>query len=465
MEKNNLEIEKQSLKTIAQLQGITMIGNMMGSVFSILQFFYTTIVLLSIELFIIANLIFTIWNMFNDPLLGHYCDKSTRWVRKYGKRFPFIVIGMIGIIIMNVLIFFVPFANPSENQILVFLWLIIMLCLYDTFSSLVGINRMGLFIDKVRDSNDRKKAGVFSIILVPIGLLIATIFQPLIIDGLGIQNFFAWTTQALFFTVISIIIFALSLSGLRESKEMRERRVNIDASKKEEKFFRILKQALKQRSFVAIVILWITYNTTVSICGVMLSFWIIYVLGLPLTAQIIPAMLFILVAPASVPMWFYIAKKADAKKLFALGLLMLVACLIPMLWIDSLLGTTIVFALIGLSLGCQGILQPTILSDAIDESAVITGTRSEGVYMGIHVFFSRASIAFRVFIVGYIQIITGFNPEVTTQTPEVIWGLRLLMSVIPAMILLLGVIIFLIMFDVTQEKRLATQAKLKELGL
>jgi Na+/melibiose symporter-like transporter len=465
MENKDIDIEKQSLKTIAQLQGIVMISNMMASVSSILQAFYTTIVLLAIELYIIANIIFTIWNMFNDPLLGHYCDKSTRWVERYGKRFPFIVIGMTGSIVMSVIVFSVPFANPSENQILVFLWLVIILCVSDTFGSLIGINRWGLFVDKIRNADDRKKAGVFNIIFVPMGILIAVILQPIILESLGRQNLFAWSIQALFFAILAMIIFVVSIPGLRESKEMRERRVQIDTSKKEEKFFRILRQALTQRSFVAIVIMWITYSTTSSICSVMLYFWIIYVLGLPLTAQIVPSVLFIIMAPVTIPIWFYIAKKIEAKKLFACGLLIFVGSLIPMLWIDSLLGTIIIFALIGVSLGCQGILQPTIISDAIDEAAVVTGTRNEGIYIGIHVFFSRTSIAIQVSIVGIIQIITGFNPEATIQTPEAIWGLRLLMSVIPGGILLLGIIIFYILFDVTDEKRSATRARLKELGL
>ena len=44
-----------------------------------------------------------------------------------------------------------------KNQIFIFLWLLIILCLHDTFASLVAINLSGLLVDKIRDTNDRKR--------------------------------------------------------------------------------------------------------------------------------------------------------------------------------------------------------------------------------------------------------------------------------------------------------------------
>ena len=116
MEINNIENEKISTKTLFQLQAGALIGGMIGFSFTNLQFYYITIVLLSIELYIIANIIYTVWNMFNDPLLGHFCDKSTRWVMKHGKRYPFIVIGRIIWIPLTVCVFLVPFESNDYKQ-------------------------------------------------------------------------------------------------------------------------------------------------------------------------------------------------------------------------------------------------------------------------------------------------------------------------------------------------------------
>ena len=465
MEINNIENEKISTKTLFQLQAGALIAGMIGFSFTNLQFYYITIVLLSIELYIIANIIYTVWNMFNDPLLGHFCDKSTRWVMKHGKRYPFIVSGVLIGIPLTVFVFFVPFESTPANQILIFLWLLIMLCLADTFASLTEINLYGLIVDKIRDTNDRKKAGGIGVLMGTIGILLAVVFQPIILEALGRQTIFAWTMQILFFAVIAIIIFLLSLSGLSESTEMRERRLKIDTEKKDEDFFRVLKQAMKQRNFQALIILRVAYLTSYNIFVSTISFWIIYVLNLDLTANIIPMMLFILGGPITIPLWLKIGKKANAKIMFILGFLIIIVCAIPMMFIDSLIGTAIVFAILGAGAGCQAVFGLLIFSDTIEEAAIITGTRQEGIYIGINIFFIRTSIALQVFIVGIVLLITGFNPKATIQAPEALLGIRLLMSIIPGSILLTGVILFWILFNITPEKRLATQAKLKELGL
>jgi Na+/melibiose symporter-like transporter len=246
---------------------------------------------------------------------------------------------------------------------------------------------------------------------------------------------------------------------------MRERRLRIDTEKKDEDFFRVLKQAMKQRNFQALIILRVAYLTSYNIFVSTISFWIIYVLNLDLTANIIPMMLFILGGPITIPLWLKIGKKANAKIMFVLGFLIIIVCAIPMMFIDSLIGTAIVFAILGAGAGCQAVFGLLIFSDTIEEAAIITGTRQEGIYIGINIFFIRTSIALQVFIVGIVLLITGFNPKATIQAPEALLGIRLLMSIIPGSILLTGVILFWILFNITPEKRLATQAKLKELGL
>ena len=49
-----------------------------------------------IYLILIMFGIYALWDAINDPLTGNLLDRSSKFTSKYGKRFPFIVIGLIG---------------------------------------------------------------------------------------------------------------------------------------------------------------------------------------------------------------------------------------------------------------------------------------------------------------------------------------------------------------------------------
>ena len=69
-----------------------------------MTFYYQSFIGLDITLFLIAQLIFMVYNMFNDPFLGYLSDRSKRFTKRWGKRFPFIIMGAIPWVIMPILI-------------------------------------------------------------------------------------------------------------------------------------------------------------------------------------------------------------------------------------------------------------------------------------------------------------------------------------------------------------------------
>ena len=79
----------------------------------------------------LAWIIFIVWNTLNDPLLGYIEDRTK--TKKYGRRVPYIRFGgiMYGILFI---LSWIPFATP-DNQLGLFLSMIIMLFLFDTFEA------------------------------------------------------------------------------------------------------------------------------------------------------------------------------------------------------------------------------------------------------------------------------------------------------------------------------------------
>ncbi len=253
-------------------------------------------------------------------------------------------------------------------------------------------------------------------------------------------------------------------SGLREGPEMRERRVRIDSGEKMS-FFTALKYVLKQRSFVAFIIAYVVYQTAVAVASASLPFFVVYVLNMEYEAIIIPQLLMFLAAPISSILWLKIGNKWGSKKVYTLSFFWMGLSLLPMLWIESYLGLILSLILFGIGISANGVNQTPIDADVIDQACVITGTRNEGIYNGIQTFFDRLSIAGQVLIIGSIQLLTGFNPEAAVQTEHSIFGLHLMTSLIPMIILIAGVIVFWLLYDITTEKRAEIQRKMKELAL
>ena len=66
----------------------------------------------------LAFVIWTVWNAFNDPLIGYISDRTRT---KIGRRKPYMIVGFIGVIIVEIILW-VP---PVRTDIGLFLYLMV----------------------------------------------------------------------------------------------------------------------------------------------------------------------------------------------------------------------------------------------------------------------------------------------------------------------------------------------------
>jgi GPH family glycoside/pentoside/hexuronide:cation symporter len=155
------------------------IGLIMTNLWGRIQYFAANVLLISQITIFIIYLIYSTVDAFNDPILGFLADRSTRFTEKYGKRFPWILIGRI-IQPIFLILCFIPisqYVNDPDNVILSIVWLIIMMCLYETFGTISEINQSALFPDLFRTQNERSKSIRASQIIT----IIYQVFVPAII--------------------------------------------------------------------------------------------------------------------------------------------------------------------------------------------------------------------------------------------------------------------------------------------
>ena len=168
----------------------------------------------------------------------------------------------------------------------------------------------------------------------------------------------------------------------------------------------------------------------------------------------------------SVPFWMRFNKKTgDTRKVMLAGGIMMVCFSALMSAFTSLIVVIIIVLLWGFGLGGYWVMYRVIFGEVIDESVVLNEKRQEGTYNGIRIFFSRTSGVIQVFTIAIVQELTGFSSGAATQTDLALIGIRLHMGLIPAMIFLVGLLIFWKFYDITPEKAEQLKQKIIELGM
>lgn len=104
-------------------------------------------------------------------------------------------------------------------------------------------------------------------------------------------------------------------------------------------------------------------------------------------------------------------------------------------------------------------------SDVIDEIVVKTGKRQEGIYTGIRTFFGRLSIVVQAISIAVVHEITSFIPGAEIQTDLALWGIRVILALIPMIFYIVAFFFMWKVYDLTPEKVQKIQVQLKELNL
>ena len=456
---------RYSKKILISFQLGNFVNLLMSQMFSMqLAFFYQSVVGIAITLYLIAQVIYMLFNMFNDPLIGYFCDKSTRFVKKWGKRFPWILMGAIPYCFMVIIIYSAPQA-AQVGQITVFLWFILSQCLMDTFFSLYDINRYALFPDKFRDNKDRRIAGTITTYLETFGIMAGVIVPVLIIDAFGTG--LGYIYMSIIVASISLIAIIAMIPGIREDEMMIERRLSIEKEKKPEPFFSNMKSTLKDRNFMGYMIFFVCYTGCMGLVMASLPFVVRDILQLPKIGELF-VIFYILAVIATTPLWYKVSFKIGIKKTAMIGGIILGSVMLLFLFIP-LGGSGIPIAIIGfLAAGSVdgAIITMTwpLFSSVVDKATIDTGSRREGIYRGTWVFFSRVAIVIHSAIFWFVQVVFNYNPQGNNTIAQLL-GLRIQVGVFPIIIMGLGVLFFTLFYKISQEEMEENTQKLEELNL
>ncbi|MFX0211772.1 MAG: MFS transporter, partial [Candidatus Hodarchaeota archaeon] len=139
--------------------------------FTLLVFtFYFTIVGINVLYITIGFIIWSFWNMVNDPLMGYISDRTHS---KWGRRRPYMMIALIPLGIIMLLLFTPPLVLGISDQTINFIYFISIIIIFELFFTMWDLNLTSLFPEAFITVDERTEANNIRQAILIIGLLFA----------------------------------------------------------------------------------------------------------------------------------------------------------------------------------------------------------------------------------------------------------------------------------------------------
>jgi GPH family glycoside/pentoside/hexuronide:cation symporter len=438
-----------------------------------LYYYYHTIVGLAPGLILTVIVLNTLWAGLNDPLIGWLTDKNFKWTRKWGRRFPWIAIGIIPQSLSLIMIFSAPDVDASANPLPVMLWLLLSLFLFDLFITLVDIHVSILRADKFRTEAERRKyAGSWGFFDMMAQVLGMTLPPLLIFFG---KTLLSYTVMAAIIALIAIIFGIIFIAkGAREDKIIIDRYYS-----REYERLNIIKgviTVIKQKSFMSLYAAYVAFLTATTIMTGMVAYLTTFILRQSEDYMTIFFAVFLIGALISIPVWLKILKKLNNnRKTYLIGSFILCGLIIPLTFFQTDIDLMIIMLLVGFGSGSVWTIgMPVLYSNVQDDFVVRNGRNQKGILVGTWAVISLITAFIDEALITLVFTLTGFKEGIKTYaqlitTPGVdanlvLIGIRLLLGIIPMIVLLVGTLIFWKYYPLTQEKVLENKVKLAELG-
>ena len=374
-------------------------------------------------------MVYGIWDALNEPIIGHLSDiTKSRW----GRRKPFIMGGVVPLIIFGFLIYTPPLSDSVSAAI----YLIVMLFLYDTFVTMVVTMWFSLFPEISLKQEERLSISKFLQIFGVLGLIFGLGIAPLIAGSFS-EPGIGYSIMGLAIGIVTALSVIPTILFVKERKEYQiqvEHKVN---------FTKSVKIAFKSKSFLYYVMVQFLLQLAYSLVLSSLPLFFEGVLGLQSIEWALQLLSVFIVVIPSLYLWIKVASTKGTK--YALFCSMVsFAAVFPFIFVVFNPITMVVLLLLA-GIGLAGVmLFPTILlSDVIDEDQLTTKARREGLYNGVSGVIVKLANSISWLLLGFMVTLfhierNDLNPLNITPLNDI--GLRISVGLLPVIVIIIGLI-------------------------
>jgi GPH family glycoside/pentoside/hexuronide:cation symporter len=379
------------------------------------------------------------WDYINDPILGHLSDRTrTRW----GRRRPFLLFGALPFAIAFTMLWFRP---AWDSQLALVIYYAIAYLLFDTTATLLYMPYFALTPELTDRYDERTTLTTYRMFFSILGSLVAFTVPMMIIGSLVPENAPQVLRMGGIFAAVSAAPMLLVFFNIRERREFM--------TQAPPKLRDSLKSAWKNRPFVFGAVIYLFTWVSMSIVQTALLYYIKYVIVREGSSDILMAAIFV-TAIIALPLWERVSRKAGKRRAYIYGVAFwaVVQILLVSLTATAGLGWIIFLCILaGIGVSAAHVLPWSILPDAVEWDEYQTGERHEGVFYSLVTLMQKIASSIAIPLILLVLQVTGYEPNAAVQSGAALWGIRIVMGPIPAL-LLLGGILFALRYPLGREQ-------------
>lgn len=394
-----------------------------------LLIFYNQVLGLPAGLAGTALMIALLFDAISDPIIGHMSDN---WHSKWGRRHPFMYFAGVPVAVSYFFLWYVPF---DFTEIQLFLYLTVMAILVRTFVTVYEIPSTAL-VAELTDNYDQRTSmlsfryffgwwGGLTMAALAYGVFLADFDRTT--DGVtttvsGILNQSGYQEYAMLACVLMLVGILVSAIGTHRHIP------NLKAPPPKQSFdvirnVREILHTLSNRSFLALFLSTVFGAMAGGISTSLYNYMMAYFWHVPPSTLLY--FMYLLFGSSMLALWLTprVNLRAEKKKV-AIVLWSIAVFFSPVLVIAKLLGfyppIESVFY-IGLLMAhsaievtitiMAAITVSSMFADVVEDSELVTGRRSEGLFFAARTFAGKVVGGFGVFMVGIILELVNFTPS------------------------------------------------------
>ncbi len=457
-------LENESLGIVPMKEKLSyafaqMPGTFYGGVMGVIQSFYFAWMGLITIWITIAQIVYAVWNVVNDPIFGNkigntrYHNKKRGEVQRY---IPYIKFGAPLFSLCFALVFFPPDAWRGQTsnlsiQFWLFAWYLVSQVAYDTLFTLVLCAYVALLPQMTLNQREREKIQLYG-----------TAFQlPAILVGFIIPIIFLADPNPGSIAQFQVLVIIIAIFGIFPylilSKYVREHSEHIPENKTP--LFKSIKLAFKNPSFRVYIIYDGVSVLFLNLVMVSLPFYLTWVLG-PMEGF---NMLLFWIGPIlcliiGIPIILKIAKKYSTKAsisfylgALSIGFLFSFFAGLSGNWILVSIG----FSIFMLGFPGEFVQHNPMRADTIDyDYWKISGERREGLYAGVGPLLSKPMISVALalppaLMTAFGLIFVGDGLSATQGLAAASLSVNISMTLLPGIVCLIGLLIWIKFYPLT----------------
>ena len=385
-----------------------------------------------------------IWDAVSDPMAGYLSDRTES---RFGRRRPWLYASVLPMAVVPYLLW-----NPPGllDGMLLIAWTTVAILLYETAITVWFVPHSALGAELSMAHHERTRVFAYRQFAWYVGFLVCVGALHLLTVSEDRRG-----------TALMISLLAGGGAGLLilfGTARVRERLEHVGRGARNP--IKAIKDVLVNRYARLLILVFLIENIGTASLGILAPYFMQYIMheesaySLLLLSHFIPT---ILIIPAAV----WLSRRFGKKTVWFIAMLFSAGAYVGKFFAGpgELIYLLTVTMATGIGTGIGTVVGPSVQADVVDFDEYETGERKEGSYFAIWNFIRKGAAGLVAALTGILLQWAGFEPNVE-QSEGTLMTIRVLYTVLPAVMISVGALVFLLRFDLTEEAHASVRAKL-----